>query len=113
MWPPGPALSTGSFQLLPVEGSLDPHLHQHLCAPRNSANPGAGLPTTENLARRRCDTGQTHQGPEQQNQKAADEETTKFSRKTSVISSGFECAFSFLDPLKHLKAALGQELPPN
>lgn len=36
MWPPGPALSTGSFQLLPVKGSLDPRVHQHLCSQKLS-----------------------------------------------------------------------------
>ena len=56
--PPGPpslpsaAHSTGSFQLLPVKGSLDPRLYEHPRAPRSSANPGAGPPTTENLARK-------------------------------------------------------------
>ena len=83
MWPPGPAHSTGSSHLLPVKGSLDPHLHQHLCAPRNSGNPGElDSPLRRTCLEENVTLAKTCQELEQQNQKAAFDETTTFSRKT-------------------------------
>lgn len=115
---PCAANSTGSFQLLPVKGSLDPRLYEHPRAPRSSANPGAGLPTTEKLARKMWHWPKQTESPwnkiKRKQHYGQTRKQQSFARKTPVVP-GVSNVHSLLRILvKPLEAVLGQQLssPP-